>query len=59
MITNREIRSERLLEDALGEVTESALANDIGAETVASTLRDRAEAVEGERGDPRDGSTGQ
>lgn len=46
MIINREIRSERLLEDALEEMTESALSNGLGAATVASTLRERADAVE-------------
>jgi hypothetical protein len=52
VITNREIQSEALLEEALGEVAESALANGIGAETVAETLRDHADRVTDGEFDP-------
>jgi hypothetical protein len=46
VITNREIRSADLLDEALDEVVESAVENDVGRERVAAALRERAEAVE-------------
>lgn len=46
MITNREIKSEALLEEALTEIVESARENDISDETLAAALFDTGEAVE-------------
>ncbi|WP_435065008.1 hypothetical protein [Halobaculum sp. EA56] len=48
MITNREIASERLLDEALAEVAESARENGLPEGTVATALRERAAAVESE-----------
>lgn len=45
MITNREIKSEALLDEALIEIVESARENDISEQTLAETLFDTAEAV--------------
>ena len=45
MITNREIKSEALLEEALTEIVESARENDISDEVLAAALSDTAEAV--------------
>jgi hypothetical protein len=45
MITNREIKSEALLEEALTEIVESARENDIADETLTEALSDTAEAV--------------
>jgi hypothetical protein len=45
MITNREIKSEALLAEALAEVVESARENDVGDETIAEALRERAATV--------------
>jgi hypothetical protein len=45
MITNREIRSEALLNEALTEIVESARENDISDQTLTETLFDTAEAV--------------
>jgi hypothetical protein len=45
MITNREIKSEALLDEALTEIVESARENDISDQTLAETLFDTAEAV--------------
>jgi len=49
VITNREIRNERLLDEALQEVTESALANDVDGDRVAATLRERAAEIADDR----------
>jgi hypothetical protein len=46
VITNREIRSEDLLDEALDEVVGSAVENGVDPEHVAERLRQRAEAVE-------------
>lgn len=46
MITNREIRSADLLDEALTEVVESATENGVKRERIATALRERAEAVE-------------
>jgi len=46
VITNREIRTEALLEEALDEVVESALENGVAPATVAATLREQADRVE-------------
>ncbi len=46
MITNREIRSVNLLDDALAEVVESAVENDLERERIAAALREHAETVE-------------
>jgi hypothetical protein len=45
MITNREIKSEALLDEALTEIVESARENDISDQTVAETLSATADAV--------------
>lgn len=45
VITNREIRNERLLDEVLSEVTESALENDMDPEKVATMFREQAEAI--------------
>jgi hypothetical protein len=45
MITNREIKTEALLEEALTEIVESARENDIADETLTEALSDTAEAV--------------
>jgi hypothetical protein len=58
MITNREIQSEALLEEALDEVAASALANGIDAEELAALLGDYADRVREGEFDPstaRDG----
>jgi len=46
VITNRDIRSAALLDEALGEVVESAVENDVARARIATALRERAEAVE-------------
>ncbi|MEF8818760.1 MAG: hypothetical protein V5A31_09270 [Haloferacaceae archaeon] len=46
MITNREIKSVGLLDEALAEVVESAVENGVERERIAAALRERAEAVE-------------
>ena len=45
MITNRDIKSEALLEEVLTEIVESARENDISDETLTGVLSDTAEAV--------------
>jgi ribosome-binding protein aMBF1 (putative translation factor) len=45
MITNREIKSEALLEEAVTEIVESARENDISDRTLAATLSETAEAL--------------
>jgi hypothetical protein len=51
VITNREIRDEDLLDEALDEVTTSAVDNGVAREAVAAALREHAAAVaEGEEG---------
>lgn len=45
MITNREIKSEALLDEALTEIVESARENGISDQRLAETLSDTAEAV--------------
>jgi hypothetical protein len=47
VITNREIRSADLLDEALVEVVESAVENDVERARIATALRERAEALEG------------
>jgi hypothetical protein len=46
VITNREISSEALLEEALDEVTESATTNGLSRSTVAAVLRAHADQIE-------------
>jgi hypothetical protein len=46
VITNREIRNEDLLDEALDEVVGSAVENGVDPERVAARLRQRAKAVE-------------
>jgi hypothetical protein len=55
MITNREIKSEALLAEALTEVVESARENDVDEETIAEALRERAAAVAEPADDPSEG----
>jgi ribosome-binding protein aMBF1 (putative translation factor) len=45
MITNREIKSEALLEEALTEIVESARENGISDEVLTAALSETAEAV--------------
>ncbi|MFC5366426.1 hypothetical protein [Salinirubrum litoreum] len=45
MITNREIKSEALLDEALTEIVQSARENEISDQRLAETLFDTAEAV--------------
>jgi hypothetical protein len=49
VITNREIRSADLLDEALVEVVESAVENGVERERIATALRQRAESVEAAR----------
>ncbi|QZP38324.1 hypothetical protein [Halobaculum magnesiiphilum] len=46
MITNREISSRALFEEALDELVESARENDVPDETLAEVLRTRASGVD-------------
>ncbi|UIO98995.1 hypothetical protein Hbl1158_10660 [Halobaculum sp. CBA1158] len=63
MITNREISSHRLLDEALEEVVESASENGLPADDIATALRERADEVESTvdaaRGDIGDGDATQ